>query len=339
MTADRKISRRQALGMSAAFGAGLAAPALLPRAALAQESADAYPSRDIKIFCAFPAGSGADVLARFYAEGMKPAFPNRSILIENRPGANGNIATIATARSKPDGYTLYIHGISGLAANMHLYKDPGVDAGKTIEVLATVSKLTFTVSVRANAPWKNLKELIAYIREKGDKASYATTAPTGKVPGAMMKVNLGLKALEVPYRTGPDSLNDLASGNIDYAMYDPTFALAQERAGRIRILAVASGERMQCMPDVPTMKEEGAGDINVLGWWGLMAPRGVPDPIKKKLGDAFYAMARAPATKEFLVKAGTDPFILSPEEAQRYFLEEIENWRRYVKIANIEPMG
>ena len=159
------------------------------------------------------------------------------------------------------------------------------------------------------------------------------------VAGALMKVNMNLQAVEIPYRTGPDSLNDLLGGNLDYAMYDPTFALAQHRAGKIRMLAIASRERMQSMPDVPTMKEQGVGDINIIGWWGLMAPKGVPAPIKQKLADAFYAMARAPATKEFLVKAGTDSFIIPPEEAQKYFLEEIENWRRYVQIAKIEPRG
>ena len=332
MHEDTKFTRRQAVGL---LGGAAATPLFAP---FVHAQADDYPSRDIKVVCAFPTGSGADVLARYYAEGMKPAF-SRPIIIDNRVGAGGNFATNYVARAKPDGYTLYIHGVSGLAANMHLYKDPGVDAGKTIDVLATVSKLAFTVSVRANAPWNSLKELIAFIREKGDRASYATTAPTGQVPGAMMKVNLGLKAVEVPYRTAMDSLNDLTSGNIDYAMYDPTFALAQKNGGRVKILAVASGERMQCMPDVPTMKEQGAGDINVLGWWGLMAPKGVPAPIKKKLSDAFYAMARAPATKEFLVKAGTDSFIISPEEAQKYFLEEIDNWKRYVEIAKIEPRG
>jgi len=332
MSDVKRFTRRQALGV----GAGaLAAPFVAP-GAMAQ--ADDFPSREIKIVCAFPAGSGADVLARFYAEGMKPHF-SRPIIVENRVGAGGNLATIHVARSKPDGYTLYIHGVSGLAANMHLYKDPGVDAGKTIDVLATVSKLAFVVAVRADAPHKNLQELIEFIRQKGDKASYAITAPTGEVAGALMKEQMGLKALAVRYRTGPDSINDLLSGNIDYAMYDPTFALQHARPGKIRLLAIASKERFISMPDVPTMHEQGVKDVNVIGWWGLMGPKGIPDPIKKKLSDAFYDMARSPKTKEFLVKAGVDPFIISPEEAQKFFLEEIETWGRYVKLAKIEPQG
>lgn len=332
MTPDNTITRRRALGLAA----GAAAAPLFAPAVWSQD--DGFPTREIKVVCAFPAGSGADVLARYYAEGMKPHF-NRPIIVENRVGAGGNLATNFVARAKPDGYTLFIHAPSGLAANMHLYKDPGVDVAKTIDVLATVSKLAFTVAVRADAPYKTLQELLAAVKAKGDKASYATTAPTGQVAGAMMKELMGLKAVEVPYRTGPDSLNDLGSGNIDYAMYDPTFALAQVRAGRVRLLAIASRERMKSMPDVPTMKEQGVGDVNVIGWWGLMGPVGIPAPVKKKLSDAFLAMARAPATQEFLVKAGTDPFVMGPEEAQKYFLEEIKNWAEYVRIAKIEARG
>lgn len=326
------FTRREALG----FGGFLTVPMLLEPRALAQTND--YPNRDIRIICAFPAGSGADVLCRFYAEGMKHHF-SKPIIIENKVGASGNLATNFVARAAPDGYTLYIHGANSVAANMSLFKDPGVDAGKTIECLATVSKLAFTVCVPKDSPFENFNDLIEAVRKKGDKASYATTAPTGQVAGAMIKEILGLPIVEIPYRTGADSLNDLASGNIDYAMYDPTFALAQEAAGRIRLLAIASKERMKSMPSVPTLHELGVKDVDCVGWWALMAPRGVPDPIKQKLSAAFLDMARSKKTEEFLVKAGTDPFILDGDEAQKFFLKEIENWRRYVKIAKMEAKG
>lgn len=335
MTAECKTENSLTRRRMLALGAGAVSAPLISGAARAD---DEFPAREIRIVCAFPAGSGADVLTRFYAEGMKPHF-NKPIIVENRAGAGGNVATNYVARAKPDGYTLYIHGVSGLAANMHIYKDPGVDAGKTIEVLATVSKLAFVVAVRADAPWKNLQDLIAAMREKGEKGSYAITAPTGQVAGALMKVQMGLKTLEIPYRTGPDSMNDLLSGNIDFAMYDPTFALQHARPGKIRLLAIASRERFQSMPEVPTMHEQGVRDVNVIGWWGLMGPTGIPVSAKKKLQDAFYAMARAEKTRDFLVRAGVDPFILSPEEAQKFFLEEIETWGRYVKVAKIPQQG
>jgi tripartite-type tricarboxylate transporter receptor subunit TctC len=332
MLKDHSLTRRRALQM----GAGLLAPAILPGGAFAQETD--YPTRDIRVICAFPPGSGADVLARFYAEGMRP-YLSKPIIVENKVGASGNLATIAVARAKPDGYTLYIHGGSSVAANMSLFKDPGVDAAKTIEVLGTVSKLGFCVSVAANSPYKTLADLIAVLKEKGDKGSYATTAPTGQVTGALMKEMAGLKTVEINYRTGGDTLNDLASGSLDFAMLDSTFAVAQERAGRVRLLAIGTRERLAAMPDVPSLHELGFKDVNVVGWWALMAPVGVPEPIKKKLREAFAQMARAPKTQDFLKIAATDPFILGAEEAQKFFLQEIEDWARYVKVAKIEVKG
>lgn len=332
MTRDDAVTRRQALQM----GAGLAMPALLPGAAFAQASD--FPSRDIKCIAAFPAGSGSDIMTRFFADGMK-AFLPRTIIVENKVGASGNLATTYVARSAPDGYTIFIYSASSVAANMSLFKDPGIDAAATIECLASVSKLAFTVSVAKDSPYRRLPELMEAVRKKGDKASYATTAPNGQVAGALLKDILGLRVVEVPYRTAADSLNDLASGNIDYAMYDPTFALAQERAGRVRIIATASKERMKCMPTVPTLHEEGVKDVDCVSWQGLMVPRGVPEPIKQKLIEAFNQMARTKKTEEFLQQAGADPFNLPPGGAQKLFLEEIDNWRRYVKIAKIEPKG
>ncbi|MBM3608448.1 MAG: tripartite tricarboxylate transporter substrate binding protein [Alphaproteobacteria bacterium] len=330
MTQSQEFTRRSALGLLA----GAAAPALLPASASAQN----FPAREIKVVCAFPAGSGADVLARFYADGMKGSF-NQPIIVENRVGGGGLLAQNYVARSKPDGYTLFIHAPSSTAANMSLFKNPGVDVGKTLECLGAVSKLAFTVAVRADAPWKTLQDLVKHLQQKGDKGTYGITAPTGQVGGALMCTNLGLKTLPVQYRTGPDSLNDLTSGNLDFAMYDPTFALAQVRGGRVRLLAIASRERMQSMPDVPTMKEQGAGDINAVGWWGMLAPTGIPGPVKTQLSNAFQAMANSDRTKQFLAKLGTDSFVLGYPDAHKLFIEEIGNWRNYIRIAKIEPRG
>lgn len=122
-------------------------------------------------------------------------------------------------------------------------------------------------------------------------------------------------------------------------MYDATFALAQERAGRVRILAVTSKNRMKAMANVPSMHEQGVKDVDCAGTWALMTPKGVPAPIKQKLTDAFLEMARSRKTAEFLEKAGTDPFIISGEEAQKFFLAEIVNWKRSMEIGKMEPKG
>ena len=191
--------------------AGVAAVALLAFGAAPQMAqADAYPSQDIRFICAFPAGSGADVIVRYFAEKVRH-LANRTIIVENKTGAAGNIAATYTARSKPDGYTIYVHAGSSTAANMHLFKKPPVDAAKDLQVAATINKQPFMVMVAANSPYKTLGELTAAMKKKGDKASYAQSNTTGRVMGALYRRSTGVQAVEVAYRTANDS-NPCRSG-------------------------------------------------------------------------------------------------------------------------------
>ena len=193
-------------------------------------------------------------------------------------------------------------------------------------MLGSVCRLPFTVSVSARSPHKTLQDLIVAVKAKGDKASYGTTAPTGQVAGAMMKDFLKLEIVEVPYRTAADSVNDLDSGAIDYIMYDPIFAMPRHREGKIRVLAVTSKDRMTTAPDIPTMSESGVPGIDVMGWWGVAVPLGVPEPIKDKIGKAFLQMAELPATKKWLADFGGDPWVVGAAEAQKQMMQDIDDW-------------
>jgi tripartite-type tricarboxylate transporter receptor subunit TctC len=314
----------------------LAATAFAGSSAFAQDAK--YPSRDVHVIAAFPAGSGADVYTRYFAENMRP-FLGATIIVENKVGASGNLALNYVARAKPDGYTILIHAPSSIAAAPALFKDPGFDAEHAFDVLGSVCRLPFTVSVSSKSPYKNMAELIAAVKAKGAKASYGTTAPTGQVAGALMKNILKLEIVEVPYRTAADSVNDLDSGALDYIMYDPIFALPRYREGKIRVLAISSKERMSTAPEIPTMHESGIPGVDVFGWWGPAVPKGVPEPIKAKIADAFHQMAELPATKKWLAEYGGDPWVVGPEEAQKQMLQDIKNWAGFVKIANLEPKG
>jgi len=328
LTRRRLIEGGAAVAASAAFG--------LP--ALAQDAN--YPSREVHVIAAFPAGSGADVYTRYFAENMRPFLgPNTVFIVENKVGASGNVAINHVARSKPDGYTMLIHAPSAIAANMSLFKEPGYDATKAFDVLGSVCRLPFTVSVSPNSPHKTLESLIVEIKKKGDKASYGTTAPTGQVAGALMKSILKIPIVEVPYRTAADSVNDLNSGNLDYMMYDPIFAMPKHRAGTVRVLAISSKERMTTAPDIPTMHESGVPGVDVNGWWGVAVPTGVPQPIKDKIADAFRKMAEKPETKKWLADLGGDPWAVGPAEAQARMLEDIKDWAGFVKVANLPPQG
>jgi tripartite-type tricarboxylate transporter receptor subunit TctC len=307
---------------------------LVPVLAQAQQ----YPAQDIHFICAFPPGSGADVLVRYFADKVRP-LTGKSVIVENRSGAGGNIAIEYVARAKPDGYTVFVHGASGVAASMSLFKKPPVDVGKTIQVVSTINRQPFMVLVDAKSPIKTLAELTAAMKPKGTKASYATAAPFGTVVGEIYKRGTGVEAVEVPYKNAIDSLNDQLSGAIDYAVHDPVYALAEQRKGELRILAVSTSERLKANPDFPTLKELGVSDLNMMGWWAAMVPQGTPKPVADQINKWFNEVVGSEETKKFLASFGGDQLIMPPDEAQALFLKEIGNWAEYVRISKLVPAG
>ena len=297
--------------------------------------AQSYPSQDIRLICAFPPGSGADVLVRYFAEKLRP-IANRTVIVENKSGAGGNIATEYVARAKPDGYTIYVHAATAVAANQHLFKKPPVDAAKAIQIAASINRQPFMLVVDAKSPYKSVAELTEAMLKKGDKASYAYAAPTGNIMGEIYKNVTKIKAVEIGYKTAPDSLNEMLSGKLDYGMHDPVFSLAQEREGRLRILAVSTATRLEANPQMPTMTESGV-PMDLTGWWAAMLPSGTPKPIVDQVNKWFTEIVKTEESKKFLNSFGGDQFVNSPEAAQELFLKAIKDWGDYVKIAKIQP--
>ena len=322
VTRKQFIRSAGALALASAFGGS----------AQAQD----YPSQDIRLICGFPAGSGADVFVRYFGEKLRP-IAGRTVIVENKPGANSNVATEFVARSKPDGHVLYPFAGTTVAASMHLFKNPPVDVGKALKVAATTSNLAFMLVVDAKSPHKSVAELTAAMKQKGDKASYATAANPGRIMGAIYRNTAGLQAVEVQYRSAPDSLNEMQSGRIDYGLHDPIFALAQARADRLRILAVSTGQRLLSQPDIPTMTESGV-PMDLSLWWGVMVPIATPQPIVDKINAWFRQIVSTEETKKFLADAGADPMINTPEKATEMFQTAIKEWGEYVRMARIEPM-
>ena len=325
--------KAKSLVYSVALAMVLAALGALPGAAYAQQ----YPSQDIRLVCAFPPGSGADVLVRYFGEKLRP-IANRTIIVENKAGAGGNIATEYTARAKPDGHTIYVHAASGVAANVHIFKKPPVDVSKTILIAATINRQPFMMVVDAKSPYKTVADVTAAMKQKGAKANYATSAPTGTVMGEIYKARTGVQDLEINYKTAQDCLNELLSGKTDYGMMDPQFSLAQVREGRLRVLAISTEKRLQATPEYPTMTEL-VVPMDITGWFAAMVPAGTPKPIVTKINQWFTQIVKTDETKKFLNSYGGDPFIVSPEEGQALFLKSIKDWEEYVRIARIEPRG
>jgi tripartite-type tricarboxylate transporter receptor subunit TctC len=323
----RNVARIMSLAVGLHIGAGAVA---------GSASAQTFPSEDFHFIVGFPPGSGADVLTRFFAAKLQIAS-GRTVIVENRTGAAGNIATEAVARAKPDGHTLLLGAGSAIAAGMYLFKNPTVDVTKAFQIAATLNRQAFMLTVDAKSPHKSVAELTAAMKAKGDKASYATTAATGIVLGEMYKSITGVQAVEVRYRGAAEALPELAAGRLDYGSFDPACTLAQARAGRLRILAQSSAQPLKALEGIPTMEAAGVPGIDLTSWWAIHAPIATPRANIDKLNVWFKQILSEPETAKFLADVGGDVFISTPDDAQALFIREEKAWKEYVRIAKIDP--
>lgn len=317
------ITRRTAIALA---GSAIAMPSVV-------RAQGAYPNRTITFVCAFSPGSGADTLVRYFADRVQKVA-GQTIIVDNRPGAAGNVSAEFVARSRPDGYTIYPHAASSTAANMHLFRRPPIDVAKDLQMAGKINRQAFMFVVPANSPINNVKELTEHLRPLGDKASYASAATSGKVMAETYKVLANLKTEEVNYRDAGESLNDLLSGQVVFGAHDPVFCLSQASQGRLKILATAAGERLKAIPNVPTMTEQGY-PMDQLAWWGVFVPSATPRPIVDTINGWFKQVLETDETREFLARFGGDVAIGTPDEAQAMLLKTIDQWKEFVQIAKL----
>jgi tripartite-type tricarboxylate transporter receptor subunit TctC len=326
------LSRRDLLRSAAA--ASVAIPAI-STGAFAQEN---WPVRDIHSICGFPPGTGADVFVRFYGKMLQDRL-GKTIITENKVGAFGNIATEHVAKSKPDGYTLYIApGSSFLAAASSLFKKLPFDPVNDFEHVTTLSKLPFILIVAGDSPYKNVADLVKVLKDKGDKASYGSVANTGLVSSELFKTSFGLQTVEVKYKETTGMFNDLWGGNIAFAHLDPAGSMAHLKSGRLRALATSSKERFKALPDIPSAGETGIANSNVIAWWSVHMPKGTPKPILERLEKEFNQIAVADETVKFLGNLGSDPFPGTSQSLKDILAADIKAWNEYIKIAKIDPV-
>jgi tripartite-type tricarboxylate transporter receptor subunit TctC len=313
-----------------AFLASLA----LASAAAAQE----YPAREIRSICNFSAGSGADILVRYYSDRLS-RLAGRPVVVENKVGAQGNIATEFVARSKADGYTIMITPASStLAAARHVFKELPFNPDKDFVPVTTLTKLSFAIAVDAKRPIRTIAELTDFLKKKPGNGNYATGSNTGLVTAELYKEMAGLKTTHVPYKIALNALTDLLGGEVDYMSYDTSFLVGQARGGRVRLLAVSSAARMSMLPEVPTMAESGFPGFDLTPWWGVVVPAGTPRPVVDKLAAWFNQITASEDTRKFLETIASDPFPGSSESMAALMKAETENWGKYVRLARIEPM-
>ena len=303
--------------------------------ALAQgAAAQDYPAREIRSICNFAPGSGADIIVRFYSDALAK-IAGKPVIVENRPGAQGSVASAYVAKSAPDGYTIHITPASStLASAPHIWKQLPYDPLKDFATVTTINSLSFVVAVDAAGPHKSVRDLIAHLKAKPGHGFYGTQSNSGQIAAEMIKASTGLSTTYVPFKVTGDAFTALLGGGIDFMSVDATWARSQSK---VRILAVTATKRVSVLPDVPTLAEAGVPGVDVSPWWGVVVPAGTPRPIIDKLAGWFNQITAAEETKQFLARAALDPMPGTPESMAALLKTEVGRWGEFVKLAKIQP--
>jgi tripartite-type tricarboxylate transporter receptor subunit TctC len=300
-------------------------------------AAQEYPTRDIRSICNFAPGSGADIIVRYYSEKLA-RLAGKPVVVENKPGANGALATADLARSKPDGYSIMITPASStIASAPYLFKSLPFNAEKDFTAVTTIASLSFVLLVDASKPIKTVDELVAHLKTRPNQGFYGTSNNTGVIAAELFKHAAGLQTTYAPYKQNTQALTDLLQGTVDFLSYDATWAAGQAKGGRVRVLAATAARRSVAFPDVPTLAELGYGKNDVTPWWGVVVPAGTPKPVVDKLAGWFNQITAEKDTQQFLERAAFDPFPGSPEQMAKLLKDDAARWKGYIELAKIEP--
>ncbi len=323
-------ARRAALAAGIA-GLSTLAAGVAPRGAFAQ----GWPSRPIRILNGFPAGGPSDLLARIVAERLQDSL-GQSVVVENRPGATGSIASQAVAQSAPDGYTLVVVPSSTHSVSPNITKVPW-DPQKDFTPIAMIGNVTTLLVVTPSLPVRTVAELVAHAKANPGKLNYGTPGRGSNLHLGMemLKQMAGIDLVHVPYKGISPAQTDLISGQIQVMLDNIVSVLPHLQAGRIRALAVSSPKRSGALPDLPTVAESGFPGFAVNAWAALLGPAGLPREIVERLhAETMRAVARDDVRARFAT-LGVEPMPLSPAEAGEFMRAERERWAKVIRDANL----
>lgn len=329
-----KVTRGAALTRRTAAAMLLATAVVLAPSARA---ADGYPSRLIKLLVPFPAGSATDVEARFLAEKVGAVF-NQKIIVENKPGANGNLGANEAARAAPDGYTLYFATNSTHSANVHLYNKLPFDPVADFVPVARLTRNPLVMVVAKDFPAKNLAEFITYAKANPGKLSYGTGNTGSMAAAQLVKSMAGVDAVRVSYPGTPQAITDLLGGRIEFIITDIAVTREFIQQGSLRALGVTTPVRVASLPNVPTMAEAGLPGYDFAAWSGLFVPKGTPDNVVQTLNKALTQVVTSPEAQTFFADIGLQPNISTSAGLAEYVAQQTELWGRIIKESGLEKI-
>ena len=293
-----------------------------------------YPARAVRILVAYPPGGGVDLAARVIGQKFTEAF-GQQMIIDNRGGGGGNISMELAAQAAPDGYTLIMTGAGPTAINVSLYSKIPFDPIRDYAPVALVAATIYALVVHPSVEARSVKDLIALAKSRPGKLTFAS-AGIGAPPHLateLLKMMTGTDMVHVPYKgTGP-AIADLIGGQITFMFADALAAAPQVKAGKLRGLAVSSPRRFALVPDLPTVAESGVPGFSAVGWTGLLAPAGTPQPVVRKLNREVVRVLPLPEVKDKLAGDGSEFGKNTPEEFSVFIKQEIAKWAKVVKAS------
>ena len=323
----------------------LVTAAVTAAAALAGESATArtatvtqdYPQRPIRIIDGFPAGGATDYLSRVIGQKLSERF-GQTVLVENRPGAAGNIGAEIAAHATPDGYSLHIGLTSILAPSRSLYSKLNYDLLNDFAYVTLVASGTYILSVHPSVPARSLSELVALAKSKPGQLSYSSggVASSLHLAGEILKNRTGVDILHVPYKGGAPAAAAVTAGEVQLGFASPAAALPLMKGGRIIALAVSSAKRAKAFPELPTIAESGYPGFDVTPWYGILAPVATPAPIIRLLNVEIAKVLQMADVQALFATQGMEAAGSTPEQFKQIMQAEVAQWAKVIRDANIK---
>jgi tripartite-type tricarboxylate transporter receptor subunit TctC len=322
------------VALSATFNIDVCAQA---RAAAADA---AYPSKPLRFLVPLAAGGGSDFVSRLLAQRLTEAF-GQQVVVDNRPGASGIIATELLARATPDGHTLMMTTMAH-TTNPSIFKKLPYDSVKAFEAVTLLAQAPSILTSHPSVPAQNVKELVALAKAKPGQLSFASfgIGATSHLTGELFKRAADVDLLHIPYKGAGEAVGYLLSGQVNLMFSSPASVVPQIRAGKLRSYASTGKSRVRALPDMPTFAEAGYPQVNATNWYGIMVPAGTPKAVIVRLNGEFARVLRIPEVADRLLAVlDAEPIGGSPAEFQTFLTDETQRWAAVIKAANIKPQG
>ena len=299
--------------------------------------AQTFPAKPVKIIVPFAPGGGSDILARILGQKLSAAW-GETVIVDNRPGAGGNIGTEMVAKSPPDGYTLVLGVVGPIAINVSLFKNIGYDPVRDLTPITRAVNVTNLLVVHPSLPAKSVKELISLAKANPTVLNYASggSGTAGHLAAELFKNMAGVQMVHIPYKGSGPAMTDLLAGQTALIFDNMPSALPYAKSGRLRALGVTTATRSSAVPEIPTVAEAGLPGFEATNWYAILGPAGIPAPIVDKLNRDVIRALQTSDVKERLAGLGADVATQTSEQFGEFIRTEIEKWGKVVRTAGIK---